>query len=243
VTLLLPKFVGCRAAHPSLYDMLAGYLDVTLPARPDAGYGMMLDPETNAITELAEGGVAMMSGIIVGDLCVMIDDTIVTNFDAKPGPVEGTLLVQSGPQNILPVQQALTTGAQSHTMRLLRLIDPDTLPSPSPAEGQGGDQQLQADPEHHQHLLREFEAQAQAQARYASNPGMSPHEQYPWAGDISVPDETFGARGGLSLKSKYNLKPGTELPPVQNIISSHDSELRKTMLISGRPSLFMKHQQ
>ena len=208
--------------------MLAGYLDVTLPARPEGGFGMRLDPENNAISDLAEGGVAAMGGMQVGDLVVMIDDKVVTNFDATDGPVEGTLLVQSAPVNIFPVQNALAAGQNtSHSIRLLRTIDPSTLPVPEP---ESGDQ-----------LLREFEAQAQAQVRYATHPGVQP---YSWAGEISVPDETFGARGGESIKTKYNLKPGAALPPLQNVVASHETDLRKTMLVGeGRPSLFMQHQR
>lgn len=209
--------------------MLAGYLDVTLPVRPETGFGMRLDPENNAISDLAEGGVAARAGMQVGDLIVLIDEKVVTNFDAAHGPVEGTLLVQSAPVNIFPVQNALAAGQQvAHSIRLLRAIDPSTLPVvPEP---ESGDQ-----------LLREFEAQAQAQARYATRPGVQP---YAWAGEIAVPDETFGARGGESIKSKYNLKAGAALPPLQKVVASHETDLRKTMLVgAGRPSLFMQHQR
>ena len=57
----------------------------------------------------------------------------------------------------------------------------------------------------------------------------NPLEHYPWATAIAVPDATFGATssGADSYKTKYNLVPGTVLPPMQHIQASYASKQRK----------------
>merc|ERR1719473_33652 len=108
--------------------MLAGWLDVTMP-HPEggAGFGMTLDLSNNSISSLAEGGMAMAAGMNEGDLIVSIDGARITEFDGQPGPVGGTLLMTSEPQAIMPAVEALAP-APSHEFRLLRLIDPASIP-------------------------------------------------------------------------------------------------------------------
>lgn len=235
--------------------MLAGWLEVEVGRTAD-GLGLVVDGSNNAVSSLTEGGSAMQAGMNVGDLIVSIDGQAITEFDGQPGPAGGTVLVTSEPMSIMAAKDAINPSASSHSMQLLRIIDPATLPG-SPLNSPGRPQQPaaatytqaasaapQPQPAAYQQVdVAQEQQQAEFQRANAAYAAADLEEHYPWAGDIHVPDASFGASGSFgNFKAKYNLGAGSALPPVQSVAVTHETNLRKTMF-SGRPSNIFQHQQ
>ena len=199
--------------------MLAGWLELEV-TRTASGLGMVVDGSNNAIQEVANDGAAAQAGVLRGDLLVVVDGTRVTHFEGQEGPVEGTVMVTSEPESLMGAQHAIDPSRTAHTLTLLREIDPASVQW---LEGQRSSMM----PPQEQPVGMPPAPVASASTVASANP----HDHYPWATDIVVPDATCGAGTGADrFKSKYNLPSGVALPPMQHIQSTHETTMRKTYL-------------
>ena len=167
-----------------------------------------------------------------GQLLVVIDGTQITEFSGEDGPIAGTVLITSEPQSIMAAGHALDPNRATHSVTLLR--------GPSPAEQQMIEAELQHQQAQSQQLQQAPPPQPSAPPPQPSAGSIgstaNPLEHYPWATEIDTPagiDGAGGKGGSGGIKTKYNLPYGTALPPMQQIVKSHEATMRKTMF-SGR---------
>ena len=197
-------------------NMLAGWITVEM-ARP---FGMVIDGSNNSLQDVSAGSAAEAVGLEAGDLIVAIDGTRITQFEMRDGPREGTIIMTCEPEASMGAQAAVDPNASFHSLTLLRELNPAVFGKPvSPPQVE---QIIQPPPSATPSLQ-------QQPSRAQPSPPSNPLEHYPWATEIQLPDATFGATMGESIKAKYNLPFGTALPPMQTISKTADAYERKKM--------------
>ena len=241
------SFINQQTAQSNPTIMLAGWIELAVPSPGPSGFGMILDSSNNSISSLADDGIAMKSGMQVGDLIVSIDGTTITEFDGQPGPVGGTVLCTSEPQSMAAAAEAIAPNVPTHAFRLLRLIDPSSIPeSPLNSPSYQSQDEAVAPPRQPPPQPQHIPQQAPQVYVHPDRPmSQDPLAHYPWATEIVLPDHSFGASGGRgdsAIKLKYNIAPGSALPPLPQVVPSHETEMRKTMFSgrsTGQPAIFM----